>query len=33
MSPQLSIYAIVGVALVLFATSIIRYDLVAAIAH
>ena len=32
MSPQLSIYAIVSVALVFFATGIIRYDLVAAIA-
>ena len=32
MSQQLSIYAIVGVALVFFATSIIRYDLVAALA-
>ena len=32
MSQQLSIYAIVSVALVFFATGIIRYDLVAAIA-
>ena len=32
MSPQLSIYAIVSVALVFFATGIIRYDLVAALA-
>ena len=32
MSPELSIYAIVSVALVFFATGIIRYDLVAALA-
>ena len=32
MSPQLSIYSIVSVALVLFATGVIRYDMVAALA-